>query len=593
MDAIAQSDILNKPITPDDAADPEALEAKRKEMLATAKKFANTAAAMLDERKEAAHFVDNFLKREREVDESLEKVKQLRKHWEAKPFTTPKDNMKKAVELLKKKDEEIDINYVCTLVASAMKQQSKADTSRRLESNPDHCISTAQKDACDNQHRDHESRTGSTERRRKTREHPNPIPVPSKTPLRQIRRRERMQCTLVGTSTGTRHLRPTGTRVLHLLAAVVQSETLGLMGLVESISATTCRLQGTETGSVRQNLTEAGTTIGNPSPGGVGMKIASRSPAGAGTTEATITKEKVATEAGVSRGKNAGNPRAEAKNPTDPLAGPARIWLSDLEKKSIFCWFDLKNAFKKHFRVTYKRPATTSDLHACIPKKGETSRSFLTRWLQTRNECENVDNRTVMHAFIGRLQRGSLLRDKLTCLVNENKLILDDMINIASNHTAADDDAGGELAPIALPLHQQKKNRDNNSNNNRKNPSEDQKSGGSDMVAIAFQRGGQGGGRGRGRGGGAGRGQQLADEVTAAGTRAPKPTRSTETCPAWPIWIRLRASPLTPTATANGSIISNLTRQDTSEPEAPPTRQRRQGQEQGQRRGQLRGHGRG
>ncbi|KAK1606313.1 hypothetical protein QYE76_029986 [Lolium multiflorum] len=80
----------------------------------------------------------DILKREREVDESLEKVKQLRKHWEAKmseaqkdadrirweaipckitfatpteqqPLTTPKDNMKKAVELLKKKDEQIDI----------------------------------------------------------------------------------------------------------------------------------------------------------------------------------------------------------------------------------------------------------------------------------------------------------------------------------------------------------------------------------------------------------------------------------------------------------------------------------------------------
>ena len=38
------------------------------------------------------------------------------------PLTTPKDNMKKAAELLAKKDEEIDINHVRTLVASAMKQ---------------------------------------------------------------------------------------------------------------------------------------------------------------------------------------------------------------------------------------------------------------------------------------------------------------------------------------------------------------------------------------------------------------------------------------------------------------------------------------
>jgi hypothetical protein len=129
-----------------------------------------------------------------------------------------------------------------------------------------------------------------------------------------------------------------------------------------------------------------------------------------------------------------------------------------------------------------------------------------------------------MHAFIGGLQRGGLLRHKLTCLVNANKLTLDDMITIASDHTAADDDAGGDLAATAIPLHQQKKNRDNGSSSGtkRKNPPDDQKSGGSDLIAMAFQRGGQGGGRGRGRGGGAGRGQQRGDEVTAAGTRAPQ-----------------------------------------------------------------------
>jgi hypothetical protein len=129
-----------------------------------------------------------------------------------------------------------------------------------------------------------------------------------------------------------------------------------------------------------------------------------------------------------------------------------------------------------------------------------------------------------MHAFIGGLQRGGLLRHKLTCLVNANKLTLDDMITIASDHTAANDDAGGDLAATAIPLHQQKKNRDNGSSSGtkRKNPPDDQKSGGSDLIAMAFQRGGQGGGRGRGRGGGAGRGQQRGDEVTAAGTRAPQ-----------------------------------------------------------------------
>ncbi|KAK1650498.1 hypothetical protein QYE76_068303 [Lolium multiflorum] len=80
---------------------------------------------MLEERTIAANFVDHFQKKDREVDESLEKVRQLEKHWEAKPLATPKDNMKKAAELLKKKDEEIDINYVRKLVASAMRNRAR------------------------------------------------------------------------------------------------------------------------------------------------------------------------------------------------------------------------------------------------------------------------------------------------------------------------------------------------------------------------------------------------------------------------------------------------------------------------------------
>jgi hypothetical protein len=51
------------------------------------------------------------------------------------------------------------------------------------------------------------------------------------------------------------------------------------------------------------------------------------------------------------------------------LIGPARTWLGDLPENSIFCWFDMKIAFEKHFRGTYKRPATISDLQACIPEK--------------------------------------------------------------------------------------------------------------------------------------------------------------------------------------------------------------------------------
>jgi hypothetical protein len=48
---------------------------------------------------------------------------------EQRPLETPKDNMLKAAELLKKKDEEVDINYLRTLVTSAMQQQRHTSSS--------------------------------------------------------------------------------------------------------------------------------------------------------------------------------------------------------------------------------------------------------------------------------------------------------------------------------------------------------------------------------------------------------------------------------------------------------------------------------
>jgi hypothetical protein len=151
---IAHSEILTKPITPGEAADPEALEAKRKELLATNEKFANTAVVMLEERQDAKELMELVGDQERRTIEYLQKARALKDRWETivsdankeakrirqeairprridfdsptnhQPLATPKDNMKKAVELLAKNDEEIDINHLRTLIALAMKQHS-------------------------------------------------------------------------------------------------------------------------------------------------------------------------------------------------------------------------------------------------------------------------------------------------------------------------------------------------------------------------------------------------------------------------------------------------------------------------------------
>ncbi|KAK1580655.1 hypothetical protein QYE76_071959 [Lolium multiflorum] len=614
--------VLNKPITPGDAADLEALETTRKEMLATAKKLADTEAALREEGQKlqvksmAKEWEVKMTYAQAEADRIVrEAIPPRRINFatpaEQQPLETPKDNMLKAAELLKKKDEEVDINYLRTLVASAMQQQSKADTSRR----------------------------------RKAREHPNPIPVPSKTPPSDPRKgkdamysgRDKYRNPSPppnGYPRPPRRRSPAGNTRPPGHGGIVIRDNVLPRNRNRERSPEPRRNQNNvhepeprrsrneerdpeprrsrdpeprrsrdpeprrnDQGSQRhgegshrsrsQHQEGRGESDGgskksdrpprrSPSPppsgggggggGGNGRRSRSRSKSPRhGSRDARDRLNEYRTDYigpkcfgrmireepkprmnlklpgnlkhydGTERPDTwiedyynavtfaGGTPNIACRMLQLYLVGPARIWLSDLEKNSIFCWFDLKNAFEKHFRGTYKRPATTSDLQACIQKKGETSRNFLTRWLACRNECENVDNRTAMHAFIGGLQRGGLLRHKLTCLVNANKLTLDDMITIASDHTAADDDAGGDLAATAIPLHQQKKNRDNGSSSShkRKNP-DDQKSGGSEMVAMAFQRGGSGGGRGRGRGGGAGRGQQHTSEVTAGGSRAPQ-----------------------------------------------------------------------
>jgi hypothetical protein len=92
--------------------------------------------------------------------------------------------MEKSAELLANDNAKIDLDYLRTAIGTAMKQQSKADTSRRLASSPGACVSTMQNQLAGRQmeHRHDQSRTGSTEHRRKKRENPNPIPISLDTP---------------------------------------------------------------------------------------------------------------------------------------------------------------------------------------------------------------------------------------------------------------------------------------------------------------------------------------------------------------------------------------------------------------------------
>src|SRR3954469_11090772 len=112
---------------------------------------------------------------------------------------------------------------------------------------------------------------------------------------------------------------------------------------------------------------------------------------------------------------------------------------------------DMQEAFTKNFEGTYKRPCTVGDLQRCVQEKDETSRAYLSRWLDMKNSCVGVHTQTAMATFIDGLERGTLLRHKLKRLYDNHQLELNQLIQLASEFTAADDDARGSLPATVVP----------------------------------------------------------------------------------------------------------------------------------------------
>jgi hypothetical protein len=127
------------------------------------------------------------------------------------------------------------------------------------------------------------------------------------------------------------------------------------------------------------------------------------------------------------------------------LSGTARQWINDLAANSIQTWFDMQTVFTKNFEGTYKRPHYIGDLQQCRRADDETSRTFLARWLDMKNSCEGVTNESAILAFMDSLERVQLHRHRLLWERNKGKLTLNSIITIASNYTAADDDARESL----------------------------------------------------------------------------------------------------------------------------------------------------
>src|SRR4051812_34518258 len=114
-----------------------------------------------------------------------------------------------------------------------------------------------------------------------------------------------------------------------------------------------------------------------------------------------------------------------------------------------------------------------------------------------KNSYAGVHAQTSMAAFIDGLERGTLLRHKLKRLQDNHQLDLNQIIPLASEFAAADDDARGSLPATAIPTQARR----NSSTKWKTTPEEKQST---DMVAMTFAGRGDGGERGRGRGVGQG-----------------------------------------------------------------------------------------
>src|SRR3954463_6847913 len=174
------------------------------------------------------------------------------------------------------------------------------------------------------------------------------------------------------------------------------------------------------------------------------------------------------------------------------LVGTACQWIDDLPERSICNWLDMQEAFTKNFEGTYKRPCIVGDLQWCVQEKDDTSRAYLSRWLDMKNSCVGVHAQTAMAAVIDGLERGTLLQHKLKRLQDNHHLDLNQMIQLASEFAAAADDARGSLPAMAVPTQARR----NSSTKWKTAPEEKQTP---DMVAMTFAGRGDGGQRGRGR----------------------------------------------------------------------------------------------
>jgi hypothetical protein len=85
--------------------------------------------------------------------------------------------------------------------------------------------------------------------------------------------------------------------------------------------------------------------------------------------------------------------------------------LNIIPNDSIGSWGELESQFARNFRSTYKRPASLKEIKSCVPRKGETLRSYIQRWSVIKNSAEDVSDERAIDAFSAGLRHSDLVEE--------------------------------------------------------------------------------------------------------------------------------------------------------------------------------------
>jgi len=86
-------------------------------------------------------------------------------------------------------------------------------------------------------------------------------------------------------------------------------------------------------------------------------------------------------------------------------------WLESLACESIHSWEDLKKVFVDNFQGSLHRVATRHALSLCKQEQGESNRSYVKRFFDTRATIPNVANNDVIDYFQSGITVQSLYHD--------------------------------------------------------------------------------------------------------------------------------------------------------------------------------------